>query len=219
MTKSLPSFGSITEGSTSAPQAVTVSNNQSVAISLAAVMGGTNPADFAIAPAPSGTMLCGTTLAANSTCGFTVVFSPSAAGARSATLMLSDSPDPNSPYAITLSGKGVVPVGIAPTSLSLSFSTKAGNTSGSKNVTVTNNQTVAISLAAGIGGANPAEFAIAASGTCGSTLAAKSSCTFAITFSPPAGSKGSTYNATLGITDSRDYPTDSHSIALTGNAS
>jgi len=161
---------------------------------------------------------CGASLAAKKNCIIAVSFSPKAVGARTGTVLISDNAA-GSPQNVGLTGTGVLPVTISPSSLSLSFgSVLEGGTSVAKNVTVTNNQTVPNSLSAsGIGGT---PFAIAGAGTaCGSTLAANSSCKFAVTFSPPAGTKGSAFNATLKITDSPDYQTNSpHSVGLSGSA-
>lgn len=97
----------------------------------------------------------------------------------------------------------------------LNFSaTKVGTTSAAKTVTVTNNQAVAISLLnALISGTNPADFAISGAGTtCGSSLAAKGNCAYAVTFKPLA--KGGR-NATLRISDSPDSGSP-HPVALSG---
>ncbi len=96
------SFGTIKVGTTSAPQSVTVTNNQSVSAGLSAVIGGTNPGDFAISPSST----CGAMLAAKNSCVYAVTFEPVAKNARNATLSISDSPDPTSPYVVKLSGNG-----------------------------------------------------------------------------------------------------------------
>ena len=96
------SFGTIKVGTTSAPLSVTVTNNQSVSAGLSAVIGGTNPGDFAISPSST----CGAILAAKNSCVYAVTFEPVAKNARNATLPISDSPDPTSPYVVKLSGNG-----------------------------------------------------------------------------------------------------------------
>jgi hypothetical protein len=97
------SFGSVKVNATSAARTVMVTNNQAAAISLSAVFSGTNPGNFAIKA--SGTT-CGATLVARSTCNYAVTFAPAAKKSYSARLNLSDSPDPSSPYSVTLSGNG-----------------------------------------------------------------------------------------------------------------
>jgi hypothetical protein len=95
-------FGSFRVGTQSAAKMVTVTNNQAVAITLSAAFGGRNPGDFAIG---AGTT-CGASLAATSSCVYSVTFKPLARKGRSATLNVSASPDSGSPHAITLSGTG-----------------------------------------------------------------------------------------------------------------
>jgi hypothetical protein len=79
-------FAAQTVGTTSAPQTVTmtdVSTNNSIKITSITITGA-NAADFAQ------TNNCGTTLTAGSSCSITVTFTPSATGARSATLTVND---------------------------------------------------------------------------------------------------------------------------------
>ena len=96
-------FGTVAVGVTSASQAVTVSNHQSVAITLSASIGGASPGDFAI-EGPGST--CGLTLAAKADCAYEVTFTPAAAKSYGARLNISDSPDTRSPHSVGLSGKG-----------------------------------------------------------------------------------------------------------------
>jgi hypothetical protein len=173
---------------------------------LSGVLGGTNPGDFTIA---GGT--CGSTLTAKSSCTFAVSFNPTATGSRSASLTITDSPDPNSPHSISLAGTGLVPVTVSVTNVAFG-SVKGGNTSTAKTVTVTNKQAGAISLSGAIGGTNAGDFAITAASTCGSSLAANSSCKYSLTFAPSA--KGSR-SGSLTITDHPD-PNSPYSVALTG---
>ena len=95
-------FGSFRVGTQSAAKMVTVTNNQAVAITLSAALAGRNPGDFAIG---AGTT-CGASLAATSSCVYSVTFKPLARKGRSATLNVSASPDSGSPHAVTLSGTG-----------------------------------------------------------------------------------------------------------------
>jgi hypothetical protein len=95
------SFGSVTHGTTSAAKLVTVTNNQSAALSISASLSGTNPGDFLK------TTTCGASLAAFKSCTVSVKFKPAATGARSAMLVVTDSPDTGSPHKIGLSGTGL----------------------------------------------------------------------------------------------------------------
>ncbi len=89
-------------GKTSAAQTVTVTNGENVAISLSAVISGTNSGDFAIS---AGTT-CGSTLASQGSCLYAVTFTPSAKAKSNATLTIRASPDSSSPHSVALSGQG-----------------------------------------------------------------------------------------------------------------
>ena len=96
-------FAAVTVGSSSAAQSVTLSNKLTTSITISSVaISGTNAADFTIS-----SKTCGTSLAASGSCTASVVFKPSAAGTRTATLRFTDSAS-NSPQSVALSGAGVV---------------------------------------------------------------------------------------------------------------
>jgi hypothetical protein len=87
------SFAEQIVGTSSAPQQVTVSNKGTAALLISGVAAG---ADF------SETNNC-STVAAGSSCSILVVFTPSAAGARSGTLTITDN-DPSGSQSVALSG-------------------------------------------------------------------------------------------------------------------
>ncbi|HET9623669.1 MAG TPA: choice-of-anchor D domain-containing protein [Kofleriaceae bacterium] len=89
------SFASQSVGSTSAAQAVTVRNTGTTAAALSSIV--TGSAEFAQ------TNNCGTSLGAGATCTVNVTFTPSAAGARSATLAVNNS---GAALAVALTGTG-----------------------------------------------------------------------------------------------------------------
>ena len=166
------SFGTEVVGTTSSPQVVTLSNGQSVALSISGVsFSGADSGDF------GEVNNCPPTLAAGEICTINVTFSPLAAGARTATLNVTDSAG-NSPQTISLTGTGVVPVILSPTSLA--FGTVAlGGSSTAPPVTLTNNQIVPLT---NIGVAATAPFS--QTNTCGTSLAAGAKCQITVTFSP-----------------------------------
>jgi hypothetical protein len=93
-------FGSIKVGNSSG-KAVTVTNLGKAPVSVTSIaVSGTNAANF-----PQ-TNNCGTSIAGGATCTITVKFTPSATGARSATLTIKDA-DPTSPQTVTLTGTGM----------------------------------------------------------------------------------------------------------------
>jgi outer membrane protein assembly factor BamB len=94
------SFGTVTVGNSLARN-VTVRNLGSAAVSLSESIGGPNAADFAVT---GGT--CGTTLAGASSCNYKVTFTPSVAGAESATIGVSAVGDAASPHDVNLTGTG-----------------------------------------------------------------------------------------------------------------
>ena len=137
---------------------------------------------------------CGTTLAANSSCTINVTFTPTAVGTRTGTLTVTDSAGTQT---ASLSGTGVANVSLSPSTLPFgsqgvgtTSSPQAGDADEWQNVAVT-------SIAVSITGANAGDFG--QTNNCGTTLAASSSCTINVTFTPTGyGAR----TATLTVTDS-----------------
>jgi hypothetical protein len=103
-------FGTRSVGVTSAPQTVTLSNTGTTAVTLASI---------AVAGDFQQTNSCGTTLAVNAACSIQVTFKPSAIGARTGSLTISDNAV-GSPQVVGLSGtgdNGVTPPGSYPISV------------------------------------------------------------------------------------------------------
>jgi hypothetical protein len=95
------SFSSQIVGTSSPGQAITLTNRGSQVMNIwQFAITGTNAADF------SQTHTCGSSLAQGSSCTISVTFAPSAPGARSATLLLSDDGG-GSPQSAALTGTGV----------------------------------------------------------------------------------------------------------------
>lgn len=85
---------------TSAAQTVILTNTGNATLSITSVaVTGTNASDFAA------TDTCGSSVAASATCTIGVLFTPSAAGARTATLNISDNSN-GTPQTVSLSGTG-----------------------------------------------------------------------------------------------------------------
>jgi hypothetical protein len=92
-------FGSQTVGTTSAGKSITVTNHERVVVNFTNItIMGTNSSDF------SQTNAC-SSLSPGTSCTVTVTFTPSAKGARNATLTLTDSAT-NSPQTAKLTGTG-----------------------------------------------------------------------------------------------------------------
>ncbi len=181
-----------------------VTNHQTRTVSLSESFSGTNAVDFAVT---GGT--CTTTLGAGKACSIIVTFKPGALGTESATLSISDSPDPLSPYIVALSTGPTIPATVAPTSIAYGT---LKTTSKTLNVTVTNLSGFSLPLSESLSGANASDFTVAG-GTCGAMSVANSSCTIAVKFTPTGG--GSAESASMAVNVTND-PTSPHNISLTG---
>jgi hypothetical protein len=118
VTPSSLTFSSQALTTTSAPLSVTVMNNSTGAVNFTGfTVSGANAGDFGV-PLPNTSSGCSPTgtLAAGASCTIGVVFTPSANGARTATLNIADNAT-GSPQTVALSGTGVtsqVIIAIAP---------------------------------------------------------------------------------------------------------
>jgi hypothetical protein len=111
------SFGSQTLNSSSAAMTATLTNNGASAIAISNVaLSGASAGDFSIS-----SKTCGASLSASTSCTASVVFKPTAAGSRSATLAFTDGAS-NSPQSVSLSGTGVTTLTISPQNPTVSLS-------------------------------------------------------------------------------------------------
>jgi len=95
--------------STSAAQAVTLTNSGNLSLSIVGVtVAGTNGGDFAQ------TNTCGSSVAAGANCAISVTFTPTAGGSRTGTITLTDNAA-GSPHTVSLTGTGE-DFGVAPPS-------------------------------------------------------------------------------------------------------
>src|SRR5258705_2498575 len=119
-------FGNQQIGSTSAAQTTTLQNTgHSTLVITNTAIAGPNPGDFAQ------TNNCGTSVATGASCTFTVTFTPTASGNRSATLNIFDNAG-GSPQHVSLAGTGIGPMAtLNPTNLSFG-NQNVGTTSGAK---------------------------------------------------------------------------------------
>jgi hypothetical protein len=84
-----------------------LSNTGNAALTISSIqIGGTNPTDFAFAGASSGSNACGASLAAGSTCGIYITFTPASATSFTATLTVTDNATPTT-QSVTLNGMGL----------------------------------------------------------------------------------------------------------------
>jgi len=167
-------FGKQVQGTTSAARTATLHNGTTTALTIASIAvtgnfaqtGGTCP-------------LSPIKLGKGASCTILISFAPTALGALSGILTVTDSAG-NSPQTAKLTGTGVAPVTLSPTKLTFA-KLAAGETSAAQTVTLTNNQNTALNfnsiLASG-------DFAVATN-TCGTSIgAAPATCTVGVTFTP-----------------------------------
>ncbi len=206
---------------TTSPQSfVTVTNTGQVTLTISTIVpGGTNPGDFAF-PVPNVTppgppCVNGTVLQPNAICALTAQFTPSAAGARSATITLTDnSPVAGSTQVITLQGTGTVPT-ISLSTNSINFGGIAPNsTSGPQTITVTNTGLATLTVSnVSLGGTNPGNFSLASGTTCiDTTVQLNASCAVVVTFTP---NSTNSFTASVSITSNASNGTQT--VTLTGS--
>ena len=205
LTPSPLAFGNQTLN-TSASKTATFKNTLTKAVSIASItIVGTNQADFALGGGCQPTPF---TLAAGKTCSITVTFTPSKLASETATLTVSVT-GAGSGLAAALTGTGTSPVTLAPATLA--FGNQAeGTHSATQTATLTNLQAKALTISS-IAVSGPFS---QSGGTCPlqpSTLAASTSCTVILAFSPTAVTAQS---GTLTITD--NSASSPHTASLTG---
>ena len=200
-------FGIEVVATTSASQTLIVSNSGDVALTIGNIsIGGTNAAEFAFSP---GT--CAAPVAALTVCSFTVNFTPTASGARSAILSIASSDPINPILSVPLTSKGTA-VSLSPTAVAFANQT-VGTSSSSHSVTISNVGPAALAISSvALAGTNPFEFTL--NSQCGATLNAGRSCNVLIRFAPTA--VGIT-SASLVVTTS-DLGAPVATVALSGTA-
>ena len=165
-------FGSTNVGLTSAPQQVTIRNNQAVGVTFAPV---SVTGDFALDVVGT---TCGTTLGAAQSCVISLTMRPTVAAPRTGSVVIASNTT-DSPHTVVLSGSGIN--GVTASVTSLTFAPQLVNTtSGAQQVLLTNHQAVPALIGAIINGD------YAAVDACGGTIPALSSCAVSIRFTPTA---------------------------------
>jgi hypothetical protein len=200
-------FGPVATGATSAIQYATVTNNQATALTITQI---SSPGSgFAASAAACGTLPI--TVAGGKTCKIAVMFTPSGLGAQSASLTITDSAS-NSPQTVALTGTGVAPTTLSPTSVAFG-SVSVNTTSPLRVVTFKNNQPTALTInSLAVTAGSP--FAIDPSSTCLTpTVAAGASCTIALSFSPTS---VTALSSTLTITDTASNSPQTAPLTGTG---
>jgi hypothetical protein len=205
-------FGTQLVGAPAGPQTVTLTNNNSTALSITniaivAIAPPSASADFAIAP--GGT--CTSSLPAGMSCTVNVTFTPSVASVESAKLVFTDV-DPSSPQFATLTGTGTANAPVAvltPTSLDFGSQLVTTPSSPAKTITLKNNGNLVLNITSITSSGDFAE-----TNTCGASLPAGMTCTISVTFTPTAmGAR----TGTITVTD--DANGSPRTVPLTGTGS
>lgn len=205
-------FGGVVQGNTS-QQGVILLNNSSSSLTITSIsITGTNASDFTQTNnCPSSS----STLASGNTCTIRITFAPTTTGNETATLQVTDS-DPSSPQTDVLTGTGTAPAGtvtLAPKSVNFG-NVNLNATSAAQTATLTNSKTTALTISSiTIAGTNASDFA--QSNKCGTSLAANTSCTISITFTPAI---TATESATLTVSDSDSTSPQTAALSGTGVA-
>jgi hypothetical protein len=190
------SFGNQNLNTTSAAQTVILTNTQATSLSITSI---------AVSTPYAQTNTCGTSVAAGANCTISVTFTPTAIGSQPGMITVMDNAA-GSPQTVNLTGTGSAPmVNLSSTSLHFA-SRKVGTTSTAQTVTLTNTGNALLSITS-----------IAVSGdfsettTCGSSLAAGSSCKISVKFAPTA-----TGTRTGAVTINDTAAGSPHAVSLTG---
>jgi|GEM_PF-2263648 len=191
------SFGNQVVSIKSAAKNVTLKNGQTVALSISSIA---TSGDYAQ------TNNCGASLTAGASCVISVTFTPTTTGARTGTLTVTDNAS-NSPQTAPLTGTGVLPATLTPPSLGFG-SEVVSTTSAAKNVTLKNNQAVALNVSSVTTSGDYAQ-----TNNCGVSLPAGASCTISVNFTPTTtGSR----TGTLTVTDDASNSPQTASLAGSG---
>src|SRR5438445_9203757 len=192
-------FGSQQIGSTSTPQPVTLSNTGTAVLNLTNIA---TSGDY------GQNNTCGTSVAAGGSCTINVTFTPTVTGTRTGTLTIIDNAG-NSPQTVNLTGNGTGTgpvVSLNPTSLTFGAQ-GVGTTSASQQVTLSNTGTAVLNFTSIVASGEYAQ-----TNTCGTTLAAGTSCTINVTFTPTV-----TGTRTGAITITDNAPNSPQTVNLRGN--
>jgi hypothetical protein len=169
-------FGSEGTGTTSAAQAITISNPSNVSFNIASLAA---TANF------SQTDTCGASLAPGANCAASVTFAPAAAALETGSITVTDSTK-ISPLVIPLSGTGVNGPFLTLEPSRANFAPQTVGTSSTTTAIVLVNTGNASLIITGIGVTGPESSDFTQTNNCGSSLAAVGSCTVNVKFTPTA---------------------------------
>ena len=170
-------FGSVVVGTSSSPLPITLTNTGGATLKITKIaMTSPNAPDF------SETNNCGTQVLAGANCTINVTFTPTASGARSSNLTVTDNAT-GSPQKALASGTGLAPtVSFTPTSLTFADQL-ISSSSATQSITVTNTGQAPLNISnIATAGANAGDFSL--TNNCPPSLAIKATCSITATFTP-----------------------------------
>jgi hypothetical protein len=197
-------FASQNVGTPSPTQTVTLQNTGGTRLTITSIVA---------SGAFSQTNTCGASVKANHSCTITVTFTPTAVGAATGAITITDA-DPTSPQVVNLSGTGVAPaVTLYPPTLTFP-SQPVGTPSQPLTTTLSNVGSASLNInSISFSGANPGDFS--QTNNCGSSVAVGASCSISVTFTPAASGGRA---ATLNVSDNTPEGTDSVNLTGTGSS-
>jgi len=197
-------FGNVGENSPSVVRNITLTNNHTVALPISTITTG-NP-DY------TETDNCTPSVAGKGSCIIHVTLRPTTLGADNGTLTVNDGAS-NSPQTAALTGTGILPATLSAATLAFG-NVPQSIASTAENITVTNNQTVALGISSiTFTGTNPGDFG--QTNPCGGTVAPKGTCIISVTYTP---SILGPETATLNVNDGASNTPQTASLSGTGTA-
>jgi hypothetical protein len=176
------SFAATTIGQSASPLATTLSNTGNAALNVGTLsLSGAAAGDYAIS---GGTCANGTSLAAGASCTVQVAFKPTAAGARSASLVIAhNATGGSSTVALSGTGNAAAQATVALSANAIDFGALvAGVASPAKTITVNNTGQAALTFSSiAVGGANANVFTLGGTCATGTSVPAGGSCTVTVT--------------------------------------
>jgi hypothetical protein len=187
-------FGTVLDGTSSAAQSFSITNNTGAVVPYTLTPAGANPADFAVVPGGATPCAVGNLAANNTPCTISVTFNPTINGAESAYVYVGYTTfGITSSQIVNFTGNGTnLALSVAPGTLTFAGQLVT-TTSAAQGITVTNSSNTDGTVS--LGGANAADFSytVAAGDPGGCTLTtapANTTCVYNVTFNPAAGDTG-----------------------------
>jgi hypothetical protein len=210
-------FGAVNVGTATGAAILTLTNSGNQTLQVSGVqINGNSDFTFTAAPAPACPQGAPSQLVPNTSCNLAVKFQPSAAGAESAQLVVTDNSlnVAGSRQVATLTGTGAAPIASL-TPPSFAFSPQlVGTTSPASVFDLKNTGTGRLDFQASFGGANPGDFA--ESDACSGNVSSGATCSLMVTFVPKSAGARS---ASLIVTDNSGGAANSQqTVALAGAA-